>query len=187
MDAITPVKRGGRHSEFWTEPRTEKLKELWTLHLSASQIAEEIGDGITRSAVLGKVHRLELEPHGPSPRAPYRTFARIIAPRRKPAAKAPEPESVFTGPLNITFVDLQPNHCRYPVTDSPPHLFCGQPKARGASYCHHHYGITHSVGSNITDETRAARSANMRRVMPATTHAKLADGPIGLLPAEEAA
>jgi GcrA cell cycle regulator len=41
----------------WTDERVELLKKLWSDGLSASQIAAELG-GITRNAVIGKVHRL---------------------------------------------------------------------------------------------------------------------------------
>jgi len=43
----------------WTEDRVEKLKFMWTAGNSASQIAKELG-GVTRNAVIGKVHRLGL-------------------------------------------------------------------------------------------------------------------------------
>jgi GcrA cell cycle regulator len=44
----------------WTEERVELLKKLWMEGLSASQIAAVLGDGVTRNAVIGKVHRLKL-------------------------------------------------------------------------------------------------------------------------------
>ncbi|MCX5497764.1 GcrA cell cycle regulator [Kaistia dalseonensis] len=43
----------------WTDERVELLKKLWIDGLSASQIATELG-GVTRNAVIGKVHRLSL-------------------------------------------------------------------------------------------------------------------------------
>src|ERR1700740_3398091 len=43
----------------WTDERVEQLKNLWTEGLSASQIARALG-GVTRNAVIGKVHRLGL-------------------------------------------------------------------------------------------------------------------------------
>ena len=43
----------------WTDERVEKLKELWSEGMSASQIALALG-GVTRNAVIGKVHRLGL-------------------------------------------------------------------------------------------------------------------------------
>src|SRR5207247_7634706 len=62
----------------WTDERVEALKKLWTDGLSASQIAAELG-GITRNAVIGKVHRLGLSGRAKSPSS--------TAPRpRKPRA-----------------------------------------------------------------------------------------------------
>ena len=43
----------------WTDDRVELLKKLWGEGQSASQIAKELG-GVTRNAVIGKVHRLGL-------------------------------------------------------------------------------------------------------------------------------
>src|SRR5688500_1440451 len=47
----------------WTDERVERLKKLWQDGLSASQIAAELG-GVTRNAVIGKVHRLGLSGRG---------------------------------------------------------------------------------------------------------------------------
>jgi len=43
----------------WTDERVELLKKMWAEGQSASQIAKELG-GVTRNAVIGKVHRLGL-------------------------------------------------------------------------------------------------------------------------------
>ena len=43
----------------WTDERVETLKKMWNEGQSASQIAKELG-GVTRNAVIGKVHRLGL-------------------------------------------------------------------------------------------------------------------------------
>jgi len=47
----------------WTDERVEKLKEFWAEGMSASQIAKQLG-GVTRNAVIGKVHRLGLSHRG---------------------------------------------------------------------------------------------------------------------------
>src|SRR5689334_4920829 len=52
----------------WTDERVELLKELWSEGLSASRIAAQLG-GVTRNAVIGKVHRLRLSGRGKSPSA----------------------------------------------------------------------------------------------------------------------
>ena len=49
----------------WTDERVELLKKLWTDGLSASQIAARLGMGVTRNAVIGKVHRLNLSGRQP--------------------------------------------------------------------------------------------------------------------------
>ena len=51
---------------MWTDERVELLKKLWADGLSASRIAAELG-GITRNAVIGKVHRLGLSGRAKTP------------------------------------------------------------------------------------------------------------------------
>ncbi len=58
----------------WTDERVELLKKLWSDGLSASQIAAELG-GITRNAVIGKVHRLGLSGRAKSASAGCATAA----------------------------------------------------------------------------------------------------------------
>lgn len=55
----------------WTDERVELLRKLWSEGLSASQIAAQLG-GVTRNAVIGKVHRLKLSGRGRSSAAPPR-------------------------------------------------------------------------------------------------------------------
>jgi GcrA cell cycle regulator len=68
----------------WTDERVERLKRLWAEGLSASQIAAQLG-GVSRNAVIGKVHRLNLPGRAkaggtvPTNRAPKRPVA--AAPR----------------------------------------------------------------------------------------------------------
>jgi GcrA cell cycle regulator len=104
----------GAQSAGWTDERVETLKKLWMEGLSASQIAGELGEGVTRNAVIGKVHRLKLsaraKPTNSTPRA--RPAARP-APRRvaspsagvssmgggaakmaRPSMTAPRPQSI---------------------------------------------------------------------------------------------
>ena len=59
------VSRMGNLTMEWTEARVDKLKRLWEDGLSASQIADHLGD-VTRNAVIGKAHRLGLSSR-PSP------------------------------------------------------------------------------------------------------------------------
>ncbi len=73
----------------WTDERVELLKKMWTEGQSASQIAKELG-GVTRNAVIGKVHRLGLSNRagaGAAPSAPAASPAKAAA-TEKPAAPA---------------------------------------------------------------------------------------------------
>lgn len=67
----------------WTDERVELLKKMWIEGQSASQIAKELG-GVTRNAVIGKVHRLGLSNRtgGASSTAP------AAAPKAEPKPKA---------------------------------------------------------------------------------------------------
>jgi len=83
----------------WTDERVELLKKMWTEGQSASQIAKELG-GVTRNAVIGKVHRLGLSNRTggstPTPAAaPAKPAAQ--AAKDKPAAK-PKPETKVAAP-----------------------------------------------------------------------------------------
>ncbi|RUM98897.1 GcrA cell cycle regulator [Pseudaminobacter arsenicus] len=55
----------------WTDERVETLRKLWAEGLSASQIAAQLG-GVSRNAVIGKVHRLKLSSRGRATAAPAR-------------------------------------------------------------------------------------------------------------------
>ena len=144
----------------WNDERVETLKKLWQEGLSASQIASRIG-GVTRNAVIGKVHRLGLSGRAPTSRtATARPRARIAAPRRPvkqrfaPAgATALRPFGMEAEPYVSTYeeidiplaerkslLDLVENSCRWPIGD-PQHAefhFCNGSKVAGLPYCEHH-------------------------------------------------
>lgn len=77
----------------WTDERVETLKRMWADGQSASQIAKELG-GVTRNAVIGKVHRLglsnrtdEAEAPAPAPAEPAPKPAAAATPAPEPAPK----------------------------------------------------------------------------------------------------
>jgi GcrA cell cycle regulator len=79
----------------WTDERVERLTKLWADGLSASQIAALLG-GVTRNAVIGKVHRLNLPGRAKSGGATAARTKRVAAPPRQPATTtarvAPAPQ-----------------------------------------------------------------------------------------------
>jgi GcrA cell cycle regulator len=70
-----PLNMGCEMTNCWTDDRVATLKKLWTEGLSASQIAKQLG-GVTRNAVIGKVHRLGLAGRA----APSRPIKRVSVP-----------------------------------------------------------------------------------------------------------
>lgn len=145
----------------WTEAKVEKLKQLWAEGLSASKIAQHFGPRVTRNAIIGKAHRLELaariDARWSGPRLPKDD--KIAIERRRQTAKfhrpknpAPKPPKVkFTAAVPVPVpVEHRPNptrlsqisegQCRFiegePVADA---LMCGATVKPGSAYCEHHH------------------------------------------------
>lgn len=121
----------------WSNDRVTTLSRLWLDGLSASEIAKALG-GVTRNAVIGKVHRLGLS--GREIRSALTTrVSTAKAPRepRQPRAArtpppalvcAPVPIEVPEGPgLAASLVHLGAHACKWPIGDpqSPNFSFCG--------------------------------------------------------------
>jgi GcrA cell cycle regulator len=158
----------------WNDERVELLKKLWADGLSCSHIAGELG-GVTRNAVIGKLHRLGLSGRArsgpfsaPRPRK-VRSRVHMLRPRvARPSMRAstmllhafdydvaPEPEM----PDNIipigqrrTLGELTEATCRWPIGDpgSCDFFFCGGHTVSTLPYCVYHSRI-------------AYQPANMRR------------------------
>jgi GcrA cell cycle regulator len=79
----------------WTDERIETLRKMWESGQTASQIAEALG-GVSRNAVIGKAHRLELQSR-PSPVVPKEVEAKpepepvVVAAPPPPAPPVPPP------------------------------------------------------------------------------------------------
>ena len=104
----------------WTDERVETLKKMWAEGQSASQIAKELG-GVTRNAVIGKVHRLGLSnrvgPGGKDDEEEIEEEVPVVAVRPEPArpvvepvraAEPPRPAPVAPAPMaTITPIPLR--------------------------------------------------------------------------------
>ncbi|MBX3570042.1 MAG: GcrA cell cycle regulator [Rhizobiaceae bacterium] len=92
----------------WTEERVEALKKLWAEGLSASQIAAQLG-GVSRNAVIGKVHRLKLSGRGRAQAAPARPKSPAKAqPPVKAPPKAPVPPARVVDGDEIAVIEREP-------------------------------------------------------------------------------
>jgi GcrA cell cycle regulator len=145
----------------WTDERVEQLKSLWTEGLSASQIARTLG-GVTRNAVIGKVHRLGLAGRAaPSrierPRLPS-------APRLNIRTHTPEPPVVEEDPIHLpdgnfaTVLTINNAMCRWPIGDPSEHEFhfCGHKPKQGSPYCEAHARKAYQPQQMRRDKSRMA-------------------------------
>ncbi len=164
----------------WNDERVELLKKLWQDGLSASQIAGELG-GVTRNAVIGKVHRLGLsgriKSSTPSlaPRRPRSTPqpsqpSRLRFQTQGNVALAPSPEiELAPSPRQeaevtpftcerVTIMELKECMCRWPLGDPsrPEFRFCGAKSSPGAPYCDHHARMAYQ---SVSDRRRERRTA----------------------------
>ena len=147
----------------WTDERVELLKKLWADGLSASQIAGELG-GITRNAVIGKVHRLGLSGRAKSPsssvpraRKPRSHMLRVSRPAMRgntALALAYDTETEYEPELaqleipveqRRSLLELNEDTCRWPIGDpsSPEFYFCGGKAITGLPYCAHHSRVAY--------------------------------------------
>ncbi len=95
---------------------------------------------VTRSAVIGRSHRLRLPTLSRSPTGKPKERVEYYRPKVGMAIKICEPPAMPVAPLNIPFIDLNSHHCREIVGSEGvgQSLSCGHPIAK-ESYCRFHY------------------------------------------------
>lgn len=128
----------------WTDDRIAKLKKMWEKGLSASQIAEELGE-VTRNAVIGKAHRLGLSGR-PSP---------VKSKEKKKAKSKPAPKKVKKEEKEqlITLLMLTDRMCKWPIghPGEEKFHFCGIKSVPGQPYCAEHSAIAYQERSSKKD------------------------------------
>lgn len=169
----------------WTDERVELLKKLWSEGLSASQIAGELG-GVTRNAVIGKVHRLGLSgrakapaPQAQRPKKPMTRPAPVregghptsigatalkadAAPvQRVQPTPAPALVTLSDEPLipNASVLQINEQTCKWPVGDpsAADFHFCARRSDVGIPYCAYHARIAYQpVSDRRRDRNRMA-------------------------------
>lgn len=157
----------------WTDERVETLKSLHSAGMSMHRMAGVLG-GITKNAVIGKLHRLGIStPRKPSEAAVTRAprAARYYAKKIVRANLAPAPTATAAPPKGdpIEFMALTNVTCRFPVTDAAPWMFCGDPSASlldGCPYCPWHMKRAQRscVRFDLSDDALARRQAWARRL-----------------------
>ena len=145
----------------WTEERVEILTSLWKEGLSAAEIAKVLG-GVTRNAVIGKVHRLRLSGRAPAHGTPRKKAER--KPKKTPlqrpvtqgatalkakveAAPAPQAKPAVASLVKTpqkgritNIMELTRSTCRWPIGDpgEEDFAYCGCQASTGSPYCEAH-------------------------------------------------
>ena len=163
----------------WTEDRVETLKKLWLEGQSASQIAKHL-TGVTRNAVIGKVHRLGLSGRAtpsqparttfkaPRPARPVTTAPPVVRRPMEPVqavvvAPAPRPVTPFVELAGTaTVLTLGRHMCKWPIGDpsSDEFTFCGRRAGDEGPYCVEHARVAYQPqqAKKKTGPTELARS-----------------------------
>lgn len=145
----------------WTAKNVALLRRLWAAGDTASVIAAKIGHGVTRSAVLGKVHRLGLPMRSGPDVESARLTSRLHMRRKRKATLAqkmglgqtahiaplaakisdplpmppPEPKSASA----VKFESLEAHQCRWVWGEGADRGFCGEKTIPGTSWCQAHH------------------------------------------------
>jgi GcrA cell cycle regulator len=166
----------------WTDERVDTLKKLWLDGLSASQIAKQLG-GVTRNAVIGKVHRLGLSGRA-APSQPARPVLRTQRPQRPVATQAPvaprravetRTEVAPPTPVAITYPEepgsatvltLGSHMCKWPIGDpsTDGFTFCGKRISEG-TYCVEHARVAYQPQQKKGKGSAAELARSLRRFM----------------------
>lgn len=143
------------HTAGWSDDRVGALKKLWLEGQSASQIAKQLGGGVTSNAVIGKVHRLGLSGRA-APSQPARAVFRPARPKPRPVQKPPPPvrqaapsiepppePEVPQLPGLATALTLGAHMCKWPIGDplAIEFTFCG--RRADSTYCTEHARVAY--------------------------------------------
>src|SRR5262249_20221234 len=142
------------HSRVWNDDRIEQLKRLHAEGLSCSLIAAELGGGLSRNSVIGKLRRIgirRIKPvvtnERPTPRSrrkPLRPIAGLFPPKEcameqmQPSSPLNDAEIPLT--QRRTLVELGARDCRWSCgnPDASDFFFCGAPTVDDLPYCRDH-------------------------------------------------
>jgi GcrA cell cycle regulator len=125
----------GRQPHAWGEAATAHLRQRWSDGAGTALIGAELR--VSKSAVVGKAHRLGLAPR-PSPIRAAGQMP-VVRPRKRPTLATPpalEPVPVVAAPPPPE--PLAPRGCQYPRGNRPHWDWCAEPVVENGPYCVEH-------------------------------------------------
>lgn len=153
IDLKVKTARRRTNSVWEDDVLVEKLKRLWKEGLSASQVAAELGHGLSRNAVIAKIHRLGMQRRSELVRLKSRKRRkprpfeqqkpkppRISKPKLEWEPFVPGPDLVIPEDQRKGVIDLEEEDCRWPIGDpqKDDFSFCNHKAVPGLPYCEHH-------------------------------------------------
>jgi GcrA cell cycle regulator len=163
------------NSEFeWTDDRIRKLRQLWSEGHSTAEIGRRMG--ISKNAVVGKAHRLDL----PARPSSIRTGGSPRAPRRQPVPRLADTmplsclhDADIPAPVARIAPTVKParrvaivprrigsHSCCWPIGEpgTPAFRFCDHPAPLGSPYCDEHARLAYKPRRrrDTTDEMQLA-------------------------------
>lgn len=188
MDGLTECRgtlRRRAAASSWTDERIAYVAERWSQGITARQIAQELGGGLSHSAVMGKIHRLGiagLSPNawahrkrrgGDERRIPQWMVTLLISgiPLRqqrlppvwvikaKPYVDDPGLDADIPLAQRRSLLELASDNCRWPVGDpsTGDFFFCGAQPLQGTPYCAAHEARARRSGGQIAGHGKPAR------------------------------
>jgi GcrA cell cycle regulator len=191
---MLPFSRGGlptpqRRTSPWTTDRIRLLRRRWRQGARVREIAAELGHGMTRNAVISKIHRLGISALSPYGGAPGRRFAANTRSADRPVRaprvawwfrKGPPPAWVVDAKPHVetlgadariprrqrrSLFELSDDTCRWPVGDprSSRFFFCGAQPLRNKPYCADHRARAYRRLRDVLQRVSAPRLRHVAR------------------------
>ena len=141
-----------------------KPQELYELNKQGKtfvELAEIVG--ITKNAIAGRIHRWKVA-QGITERTDNNKKPRRakIQPKITKCYKKKQKEIIqpYICGEPVAIMDLRARHCRYPINDGKPYMFCGEDNNGNESYCDYHHKMCHS-GRTAKDQARIKRKRKL--------------------------
>lgn len=134
---------------IWTDEMAQMLIDMYKQDCTMAEIAKKMNEQfsieLTRSAIAGRIHRMNLRSE--VVKIPRGIRAKVDAPIPPPEPAIP-PTPVKVEQTGITIYQLNGETCRWPGTDvdsHPPYLYCGEQVVEMLPYCPRHCALAYNA------------------------------------------